>query len=129
MDTITVLNMSHPLTDAQISQMVEMVDAEVQVIDIAVQLDLAQPAAEQISEIIQNITTINWEQDAVIVNLPGYTPAAALVLAEIHGRAGHFPSILRLKPSESAVARYDVAEIINLQHVRDAARVWRSAKK
>jgi hypothetical protein len=59
----------------------------------------------------------------LLVNLPSYNYAAALVLAELHGRAGHFPAVLRLRPvAGGATTEFEVAEIINLQAMRDAAR-------
>lgn len=45
-----------------------------------------------------------------------------MVLAELHGLTGHFPTIMRLKPSG---ATYEVAEIINLQKIRDKRRELR----
>jgi hypothetical protein len=46
-----------------------------------------------------------------------------MTLAELHGRMGYFPPILRLRPVEGAIPpRFEVAEIINLQALRDAAR-------
>jgi hypothetical protein len=60
------------------------------------------------------------------VNPPGLAPATAALLAELHGRMGYFPSILRLRPvSGTTPTRYEVAEIINLQALRDAARLQR----
>ena len=49
--------------------------------------------------------------------------AAAVLLAELHGRMGHFPAIVRRKPStETSVTVYAVAEVIDLAQVRDRAR-------
>ena len=62
----------------------------------------------------------------LIVNLPSLNFIAGLLLAELHGRMGYFPPILRLRPvSDSLPPRYEVAEILNLQAVRDAARAAR----
>ena len=48
------------------------------------------------------------------------------MLAELHGRLGYFPPVLRLRPVEGALPpRFEVAEILNLQDVRDAARAKR----
>ena len=48
---------------------------------------------------------------------------AALVMAELHGRCGYFPAVLRLKPvSDTTPLQFTVAEVVNLQVVRDAAR-------
>jgi hypothetical protein len=49
------------------------------------------------------------------------------VLAELHGRMGYFPPVLRLRPVEQALPpRYELAEVINLQAVRDSARKERT---
>lgn len=59
----------------------------------------------------------------LLVNPPSLNFIAAVLLAELHGRCGYFPAMLRLRPvPESAPPRYEVAEIINLQSVRDEAR-------
>jgi len=60
------------------------------------------------------------------VNLPSLTPIAGLLLAELHGRAGYFPAVVRLRPaSGSTPPQYEVAELLNLQAVRDGARAGR----
>ena len=62
----------------------------------------------------------------ILANLPGYAPAAAAVLAELHGRMGHFPAIIRLRPIVGTTpTRYEVAEIADLRELRDAARAER----
>ena len=44
-------------------------------------------------------------------------------LAELHGRMGYYPPVVRLRPvPDSLPPRYEVAEILNLQAVRDDAR-------
>jgi hypothetical protein len=58
----------------------------------------------------------------LFVNKISATFAVAL-LAELHGRCGYFPSCLRMRPVAGArPPRYEVAEVLNLQAVRDAAR-------
>jgi hypothetical protein len=60
------------------------------------------------------------------VNLPSLNHIAACVLAELHGRMGYFPTILRMRPvAGSTPPQFEVAEIINLQAVRDQARTTR----
>src|SRR5436189_17759 len=56
---------------------------------------------------------------------PGYTPAAFVLLAELHGRIGHFPSLIRLRPKPGPVTTYEVAELLNLQAIREEARLRR----
>lgn len=68
-------------------------------------------------------TSEQWQEGNFLINLPGLSQASALLLAEIHGRMGHFPSIIRLKPSDDGSTRiFELAEVVNLQNVRDNAR-------
>lgn len=47
-------------------------------------------------------------------------------LAELHGRIGHFPVLIRLRPvADSVPTRYEVAELLNLQAIREQARYRR----
>jgi hypothetical protein len=49
------------------------------------------------------------------------------LLAEIHGRSGFFPTILRLRPMPGSIPpQFEVAELLNLQSIRDAARTTRA---
>jgi hypothetical protein len=53
----------------------------------------------------------------------GNAPAAFVLLAELHGRIGHFPALIRLRPLPgSTPTTYEVAELINLQAIREDAR-------
>ncbi len=58
----------------------------------------------------------------LLVNPPGFAPAAFVLLAELHGRIGHFPALIRLRPKPGPVTTYEVAEIPNLQSIREEAR-------
>jgi hypothetical protein len=64
-----------------------------------------------------------WQTAPIVVNLPSFNYITALALAELHGRMGYFPPIIRMKPVADAMPpRFEVAEVINLQAVRDEAR-------
>ncbi len=52
----------------------------------------------------------------------GNTPLLARSLAELHGRIGHFPTLIRLRPKPGPVTTYEVAELLNLQTIRETAR-------
>jgi hypothetical protein len=39
-----------------------------------------------------------------------------------YGRIGHFPALIRLRPKSGSLPSYEVAELLNLQAIRDAAR-------
>jgi len=64
-----------------------------------------------------------WQTAPLLINPPALNSIAAALLAELHGRMGYFPPIVRLRPvAGSTPTRYEVAEVINLQEVRDQAR-------
>ncbi len=59
----------------------------------------------------------------MIINPPRLAPLALALIAEPHGRSGHFPAILNIRLVAGATpTRYEVAEIVDAQALRDAAR-------
>jgi len=123
---VIVVNFSHPLTDEQSEQARLLLNVRIdEVINAPVQFDHSEPFHEQAVEAVNRagLTSHQWQVRDIIVNPPGFAPAAAAILAEIHGRMGHFPTILRLRPVHGGGApRYEMAETLNLQEVRDSAR-------
>lgn len=44
----------------------------------------------------------------------------------LHGRMGYFPGIIRIRPVEGTIfSKFEVAELINLQQIRESARMVR----
>jgi hypothetical protein len=122
---MVVLNFGHPLTDAQRAAIASLCGAPVErVIDAPAQFDPDRPFAGQAAELLDGLPLAgaDWQTLPLVVNLPGSAPIAAVVLAELHGRCGYFPAVVRLRPVASTPVRYEVAEVIDLQSVRDAAR-------
>jgi hypothetical protein len=120
-----LLNFSHPLTREHLARIAELTGYEPKVFEVPTQLDDARPFAGQVVELVDRIglSSAEWQTTPLIVNPPGYAPAAVALLAELHGRTGHFPAVLRLRPvPDSNPPRYEVAEVINLQTMRDRAR-------
>ncbi|MEO6888996.1 MAG: CRISPR-associated protein Csx15 [Ktedonobacteraceae bacterium] len=120
-----ILNFTHPLTDEHTAQIEALAGTTIDEIrTIPVQIDQAQPLAPQIRAMIDavHLTSEEWQTRPLLINPPGYAPAAFVLLAELHGRIGHFPSLIRLRPKPDPVPAYEVAELLNLQAVRDAAR-------
>lgn len=69
------------------------------------------------------LTADEWQTIPLLINPPALAPLAVVVLAEIHGRAGGFPAMLNVRPVAGSVpTRYEVAEVLNLQALREAAR-------
>jgi hypothetical protein len=128
-ERLITLNFQHPLTDEQLVQIKVLTDHQIErIIDIPTQFDIALSFAEQASGLVDSIglTSREWQMLPLLVNPPALNAIAVTVLAELHGRMGYFPPILRLRRIEGSVPpRFEVAEIINLQAVRDAARAER----
>jgi len=124
-----LLNFSHPITDSQCSEIERLTDEElVEIIDIKVNMNQDISFVDQVRELVDSIdlTPKDWQSLPILINPPSYNFAAIILLAELHGRMGYFPSIIRIRPvPESTPPRYEVAEIINLQEVREMSRQLR----
>lgn len=121
-----LLNFSHPLTSDHLAQIEALTNQKVeQVIDLKVQFDNEKPYEPQMQELTAKIklTSDEWQTQPILVNLPSLNTIAALLVAELHGRMGYFPPVLRLRPTANTTpTQFEVAEILNLQNVREAAR-------
>lgn len=123
-----ILNFSHPLTSEQREQIETLAAASIEnIYTIAVQIDQGQPLEAQIRTIVAAIplTSEEWQTRSLLINPPGYAPAAFVLLAELHGRIGHFPTLVRLRPKAGPMTSYEVAELLNLQTIRETARTYR----
>ncbi len=83
-----------------------------------------EPLEPQVATLIDAVdhTGPDWHTRDILVNPPGYAPAALLLLAVIHGRIGHFPTLIRMRPKHASVTTYEVIELLNLQTIRDTTR-------
>jgi hypothetical protein len=64
-----------------------------------------------------------WQSTPLVVIAAGYTAVWSVVLAELHGRLGYFPDVVRLRPASTASnEKFEVAEILNLREVRHNSR-------
>jgi hypothetical protein len=121
-----LINFSHPLTEAQRQTIETLAGQKIsRLIERMAFFDLKQPFSEQATALVAGLglSPEAWQQTPLLVNLPALNFAAAAVLAELHGRCGYFPPILRLRPvAGSLPPQYEVAELLNLQQLRDEAR-------
>ena len=121
-----LLNFAHPLTPAHREQIHALTGEPVdEVIEIKTHFDNDQPFEPQLAALIEEVplTPEAWQTAPLLVNPPAYNYVAVLLLAELHGRMGYFPACLRLRPDKDAVPpRFEVAEILSLQKVRNGAR-------
>jgi hypothetical protein len=121
-----IINFSHPLTAEQIAQIEAKLGRKIDGIrDVRVQFDVEQPFVPQVVQLVDSmgISAQQWQSDAWLIVLPALNFIAAILLAELHGRSGRFPTIIRLRPVANAlVSTFELAEIINLDQVRNDAR-------
>ena len=121
-----ILNFAHPLTEAQLAKIEELAGENItEVIDIDSQIDPAKPIEQQVEAMLDRtgLTSQDWQTRPLLINLPSLNYSAAAMLAQLHGRTGYFPSILRLRPvAEGLAPRFEATEIINLQAMRERAR-------
>ena len=121
-----VLNFSHPLTPAHREEIEALTGQPVDdVIEIKTHFDNSQPFEPQLAALLAEIplTPEDWQTAPLLINPPSFNYVAVLLLADLHGRMGYFPACIRLRPVADAVPpRFEVAEILNLQGVRNGAR-------
>ena len=121
-----LLNFSHPLTAAHLAQLAEMLGEEPPLpIERMAQFDHGKPFGRQVARLVDGIglSPAAWQTTRILLNPPGFAPIAVALLAELHGRMGYFPAIVRMRPIPNSVPpEYEVAEIINLQIGRASCR-------
>ncbi|MBN1815268.1 MAG: hypothetical protein JXA14_25775 [Anaerolineae bacterium] len=128
-----LLNFAHPLTAEQIAQIETLAGQPVErMIEVDSQVDTQRPLAPQATALADacGLAAEEWQTAVLVVNPPALNFSAVALLAELHGRCGYFPTMLRMRPaSGSTPPRFEVAELLNLQAVRDSSRERRTEDK
>jgi hypothetical protein len=120
-----VINFSHPLTAEQVADIETLAGTSIEGIHtVPVEINQAEPLEPQIVAIVNSVdlSAEDWQTRQLLINPPGFAPAAFVLLAEIHGRMGHFPTLIRLRPVSGPVTYYEVAALLDLQVIREQAR-------
>jgi hypothetical protein len=124
-----LLNFSHPLTAEQRAGVEALAKTPItRVIDAPAQFDHQQPFVPQLEALLARVplAPAEWQNESILVNPPSLNYITAMLLAELHGRMGYFPTCIRLRPVKDALPpRFEPAELLNLQALRDAARAKR----
>jgi hypothetical protein len=124
-----VLNFSHPLPPDQITRLESLAGERVErVIEVKTQVDTQADLAPQVAALADacGLTPAQWQQEHIVILPPSLNSIAVTLLAELHGRMGYFPAHIRTRPVPGApVPAFEVAELIDLQAVRDRARLAR----
>jgi hypothetical protein len=116
-----IINFSHPLNSEEIQKLIGVQDTEVITVPVVIRPISEIPLAEQIRGIVDAVgfTAEQWQTTPFLINIPGFGSATAGVLAEIHGRTGHFPTMLILERQDGA---FKIAGTQDLQSIREQAR-------
>jgi hypothetical protein len=121
-----LLNFSHPLPPDQLARLETLTGQPIErVVEIKTQVDTQSELVPQVVALadICQLSPAEWQQASILVLPPALNFVAVTLLAELHGRMGYFPAHLRMRPVEgSLLPHFEVAEVINLQAVRDEAR-------
>lgn len=120
-----ILNFTHPIIPEQRAHIEALTHSSIQEIrTIPVQINQDEPLEPQIASLVDsvNLSSEEWQTRQILINPPGYAPAAFVLLAQLHGRIGHFPTLIRLRPQNGPTTTYEVAELLNLQTIRESAR-------
>ncbi len=126
-----VLNFSHPIKTEQLKEMELLTNQKVDTLqDISIRLDNDLPFWKQVDDVISMVgySSQEWQTNTFLIVLPSHSVIAAIVLSELHGRIGYFPCIIRQKPvSKEGPQRFEIAEIVDLQNIRNQARQTRNS--
>jgi hypothetical protein len=125
-----LLNFSHPLTNEHLVQVETLTGRKVErVVEINSQIDAQQPLVPQVVAMADQcgLSAMEWQTLPLLINPPSLHWVAVTLLAEIHGRCGYFPAHIRLRPVNGVLPhRYELAEVLDLQVVREGAREKRT---
>lgn len=120
-----LINFSHPLDPDAVAACESSLGQPLSRAPIEVQhlFDVESSFVEQAKSLVETVglSPQEWQRASLIVNLPPLSLIAALVLAEIHGRRGEFPRVLRMKRNAQTEV-WEFAELVSLQNLRDEAR-------
>lgn len=118
-----VINFSHPFSPAQRATLEAHIGRPVEIQDIRVQIDFERDLIDQAVAVV-DAADVDWRAGgSYLVRLPALSEVVAVVLAEIHGRAGHFPRMVTFR--RAGDGSFEVSGIVGLQTVRDVARARR----
>lgn len=100
-----LLDFSHPLTADHLTQLQALTGRAVErVVDVPVQFDVAVPFVAQVGALVDGIglSSVEWQTTPILVNPPALNVITAVLPAELHGRMGYFPPMIRLRPKDAS---------------------------
>jgi len=122
---LKVFNFAHPLTPVHCQRIADLAGERVEAVNMPFQIEPQYPLEPQVEALVDGLglTPREWQTESFMFNLPSLNYGTAVLLAQLHGRSGYFPAIVRLRPAADTLpVQFEVAEVINLQAVRERAR-------
>lgn len=121
---MTILNLAAPLSTNDVSTIAALCGRKARrVIDLALAFSETDPLAPQVRSLLDSLgfSSSEWQSQSVVVNLPDDPVAATLLIADIAGRRGRTPSVIRWKRGGNG-QRVEPLEVISLHEIRKEAR-------
>ncbi|GCE14209.1 CRISPR-associated protein Csx15 [Tengunoibacter tsumagoiensis] len=123
-----LINFSHPLSPETKQQIFQSI-ADVEIRAVVVQINHDLSMASQISKIVDStaLSGDEWRNDLYVI-MPGYAPAATVLLAAIAGRHGRLPFLVALRPVPGATPmRYELADAVDLEAFSKQQNLYQTA--
>lgn len=123
-----LLNYTHPLTAEQHDQLTALLGATPDVRDLPAHIDRSLPLATVAAHLADQagLSPEAWQTHPLLLNPPALAPVATALVAELHGRCGYFLPIIHVRPVAGAMPpRYEIAEVVDMQTLRQTARTRR----
>lgn len=124
-----ILNFAHPLSPDVLAEIEAAAGKTIdEVRPIKFQFDPEAPFASQVTALADQAGLLpdEWQTLSILVNPPTLSVGAVALLAELHGRMGYFPAVIRLKPMpDSMPPAFQLGELLDLQSIRTAGRTKR----
>lgn len=124
---VTIVNYSHPITDSQKQQILSLMGHSpagdpselVEVVDVNVHFDPGELVGEKCAGLVRDTCDALahkvgeiYKDAGIIVNLPGFSPLAAILLVALVSDYGSLPFLLMKSRKEASTVVYDVIAIV-----------------
>ncbi len=120
-----LINYNRPLKPDQINQVEAIIHEGIErVIDLGVpELDVDAPVQPQLKALTKRLERLDLDlqKEPVIILLPPQNYQAVMVMADLHGRMGYFPRVIRtlLRTGGGLFPRHDAVEVLDPQALED----------
>ena len=101
-----ILNFAHPLTAIHLQRIEESTGLKVErVVEVNAQVDVQQSLVPQVVALADaaRSSPAEWQTLPLLVNMPSLNYIAVTLLADLHGRMGDFPAVVRLRAAARSV--------------------------